>query len=88
MKLKVYECIIDDGKEVYKEVLTAKNKKQLLDIWGGNGSFEKITEVTNQYPLSLDSIMQAVIDKGFGIAEQRLLIEILRNYDNVIDDFH
>ena len=47
--MKLYECIVDDGKNVFKTLTAAKNKKELLSVYGGNGSFEKIKDVTNDY---------------------------------------
>lgn len=47
--MKLYECIVDDGVDVFKTFAAAKNKKELLSLYGGNGSFEKIKDVTNDY---------------------------------------
>ncbi len=47
--MKLYECIVDDGTDVFKTLTAAKNKKELLSVYGGNGSFEKIKDVTKEY---------------------------------------
>lgn len=47
--MKLFECIIDDGTDVYKSLCTAKSKKELLDVYGGNGDFIKIKDITNEY---------------------------------------
>ena len=47
--MKLYECIVDDGTDVFKTMTAAKNKKELLSVYGGNGSFEKIKDVTKEY---------------------------------------
>ena len=44
--MKLYECIIDDGTNVFKTVTAAKSKKELLNVYGGNGTFEKIKDIT------------------------------------------
>lgn len=40
--MKLYECIVDDGKDVFKTLTASKSKKELLSVYGGNGSFEKL----------------------------------------------
>lgn len=45
--MKVYECIIDDGKEVYKAQAVAKDETDLLRVYGGNGEFIKVTDISN-----------------------------------------
>ena len=47
--MKLFKCIVDDGKDVFKTLIAVKNKKCLLDVYGGNGTFEKIDDVTNDY---------------------------------------
>ena len=47
--MKLYECIVDDETNVFKTMTAAKNKKKLLSVYGGNGSFEKIKDVTKEY---------------------------------------
>ncbi|MFG6325251.1 MAG: hypothetical protein K1W00_00220 [Lachnospiraceae bacterium] len=47
--MKLFRCIVDDGENVFKTLTAAKNKKELLEVYGGNGTFEKIEDVTNEY---------------------------------------
>lgn len=47
--MKLYNCIIDDGKNIFRAYCATKNKKELLDVYRGNGKFEKIEDVTNEY---------------------------------------
>ena len=47
--MKLFECIVDDGNNVFKSTVAARNKKELLNVYGGNGDFVKITDVTNDY---------------------------------------
>lgn len=48
--MKLYECIIDDGNSVFKTITAAKNKKELLNTYGGNGTFEKNQRHNQRYP--------------------------------------
>jgi len=47
--MKLFKCIVDDGKQVFKSYTAAKSKKELLNIYGGNGTFEKIVDVTSDF---------------------------------------
>jgi len=80
--MKLYECIVDDGKDVFKTLTAAKNKKELLSVYGGNGSFEKIKDVTNDYftnesPDKLTSDLQRC---GWGRGEIELIKALLEEH--------
>lgn len=47
--MKLFRCIVDDGENVFKTLTAAKSKKELIEVYGGNGNFEKIEDVTNEY---------------------------------------
>ena len=80
--MKLYECIVDDGKDVFKTLTAAKNKKELLSVYGGNGSFEKIKDVTNDYftnetPQKLASDLQMC---GWGRGEIELIKALVEEH--------
>lgn len=80
--MKLFECIVDDGKNVFKTLTAAKNKKELLSVYGGNGSFEKIKDVTNEYftnetPDKLTSDLQKC---GWGKGEIELIRALLEEH--------
>lgn len=81
--MKLFECIVDDGESVFKTTVPAKNKKELLSVWGGNGSFEKIKDVTSDYPISISSLRDAISSK-FGKEETELIISLVEQHNNII----
>ena len=72
--MKLFECIVDDGTNVYKSLCTAKNKKELLEIYGGNGEFIKITDRTNEY------FNETSAEKRWGEGETRLIVALLEEH--------
>lgn len=82
--LKVYECIIDEGRTIYKEFIPAKNKKELLKKWGCNGEFIKIKDVTSDYPISEKCVIEALQMRNFGQIEQDIIIRALREIIEIV----
>lgn len=88
--MKVYECIIDDGKEVYKSKAVAKNKEDLLDIYGGDGDFIKITDISDTIlapPRDYERISNAVerlqivlLKENYNDIERILICELLNDF--------
>ena len=82
--MKLFECIVDDGAQVFKTVTAAKNKKELLSVYGGNGSFEKITDVTNEYPIDENKLDNTLRSAGYGQAEINLLTALLFEHNKTV----
>lgn len=79
--MRLYECIIDDGTDVFKTVTAAKNKKELLNIYGGNGTFEKIKDITKDTQhMSVDYLRDSLRTTGWGIPEITLLTALLQQH--------
>lgn len=78
--MKLFECIVDDGKDVFKTITAAKNKKELLSVYGGNGVFEKITDVTNDYPIDVDKLSDDLLRFGWGQAERNLICALVQEH--------
>lgn len=80
--MKLFECIIDDGKNVYKSLCTAKSKKELLNVYGGNGDFIKIKDITNEYfdETSAEELRNDLIKAGWGEGEIRLIVALLEEH--------
>lgn len=80
--MKLFECIIDDGKNVYKNLCTAKSKKELLNVYGGNGDFIKIKDITNEYfdETSAEELRNDLIKAGWGEGETRLIVALLEEH--------
>ena len=81
---KMYTMIIDDGKDVYKVSRIAKNLKSLKNECGGNGEFIKITDTTEQHPISDLKVTEALKNAGFGKVEIEAIRTLLNNYANIV----
>ena len=85
MKNKMWEMIIDDGTNCYKAHGIAPNKKELEKVYGGNGEFVRIKEVTSDFPISEDKVFRALKNAEFGDAEANAIISLLRRgYENTV----
>lgn len=82
--MKLYECIIDDGQNVFKTVTAAKNRKELLNVYGGNGKFEKIRDVTNDYPIDENKLDNTLRVAGYGQTEINLLTALLFEHNKTL----
>lgn len=79
--MKLYECIIDDGRNVFKTIIAAKNRKELLNVYGGNGTFEKIKDITqNTQYMSVDCLRDSLARTGWGAEEITLLTALLEQH--------
>ena len=82
--MKLFECIVDDGTNVFKDYGTAKNKKDFQDIYGGNGEFIKITDISSEI-FSEDSVGELdnnLKDNGWGYKERLLICSLLQEFIN------
>ena len=75
--MKLYECIIDDGTNVFKTVTAAKNKKELLNVYGGNGTLD-ITKDTQH--MGVDYLRESLRTTGWGEKEITLLTALLQQH--------
>jgi hypothetical protein len=80
--MRLYECIVDDGQNVFKTLTASKSKKELLSVYGGNGSFEKITDVTKDYLTneSSDKLVSDLQKCGWGKGEVELIRALLEEH--------
>lgn len=86
MKNKMYEMIIDDGTSVFKCTRLAKNIKNLRDIYGGNGEFVRVKEVTEKFPISTNDVFEALKNARFGDVEAQAVVDcLIKGYENAVD---
>ena len=78
--MKLFKCIVNDGKGLFKTMVAAKNKKQLLNEGGGNGTFEKITEVTGNYPINSDKLDTDLLRCGWGEGERKIICALVEEH--------
>ena len=77
--MKIYSTIIDDGKDVYKTFAYAKNKNELLKVYGGNGEFVKIKDITKEYQVDANQVRDTLLKGGFGLVEADLVFNVIMN---------
>lgn len=77
--MKLFECIVDDGKDVFKTLTAAKSRKALLDEYGGNGDFIRIKDVTAEYftEQSVDLLDEHLLRMGWGEGERKIICALL-----------
>lgn len=77
--MKLFKCIVDDGENVFKTLTAAKSKKELLEIYGGNGTFEKIEDLTNEYftETSVACLNKSLKSSGWGEGEINIICALL-----------
>jgi len=82
--MKLFKCIVDDGKNVFKVLTAAKSKKELLNVYGGNGTFEKILDVTSDYFTddSVDHLDECLAATRWGEGERKLICALLEEHIN------
>lgn len=80
--MKLYECIIDDGQDVFKTLVTARNKRELVSVYGGNGTFVKIVDVTEEYfnETSVEKLKGDLTRTGWGEGEIKLISALLEEH--------
>ena len=67
--MKKFMVYLDDGKDVYKLAIPAKDEKTAREYVQGNGEVIAVKEVTNDYPISVDKVAQALKNANFGQIE-------------------
>lgn len=77
--MKLFRCILNDGENIFETFASSKNKRELLEVYGGNGNFEKIEDVTNEYfdDNSVDCLRTSLIRTGWGFGEINLICALL-----------
>ena len=78
--IKAYKVIWEDRDDVYKDYVPAESEKQAAEFIRGNGEVIRITEVTEDYPLSTGSIADALLARGFGRAETDLIARMIGTF--------
>lgn len=79
VSIKKFECIIDDGSNVFKEIIPAVNKKDLMARWGNNGDFVRVKEIPDFLP-SAEAVRSVLKDGGLSEAECDFVYRVLVQY--------
>ena len=78
-KLKAYEAILDDGKDIYKIHVPGFSRKDVEATWAGNGEFVRIKPVPEMMP-DAEKVAEAMKQCGFPDAPCDLVRRILTCY--------
>lgn len=77
MKLRKYMVYMDDGHDCFKLAIPAKDETHARELVSGNGDVISVKDVTGEYPISLDSVSNALLSLGFGRTEIDLILRTL-----------
>ena len=64
--MKKYLAYMDDGHNCFKLAIPADSVKAAKKYVAGNGEVIKVSDVTEEYPISLEKVGQALFAAGFG----------------------
>ena len=78
--IKAYKVIWEDRDDVYKDYIPAESEEQAAEFVRGNGDVIKVTEVTDDFPLSTGSVGDALLARGFGRAETDLITRMIGSF--------
>lgn len=72
-----YFVYIDDGENVYKVAVAAASEDSAKAFCAGNGDIVAVRDVTDDYPIRLDKVSQALSIAGFGTYETDFICRAL-----------
>ena len=80
--MKLFRCFINAGDHIFEAFATGKNKKAMLDVYGGNGDFEKVDDVTNNYlnEKSLERLESDLQNACWGKGEVALITGLVQEH--------
>ena len=80
--MRLFKCIVNDGDDIIKAYATGKTKKDILNIYGGNGEFIKVVDVTELHleQNSLKLLENDLLNTGWGEAERTIILALLQQH--------
>lgn len=75
--MKKYMVYMDDGRDCFKAAIPANSENEARKYVEGNGEVIAIKDVTEDYPISLDKIRQALRNAKFGPDEIEFITRCL-----------
>lgn len=77
MTMKKYMVYLDDGDNVYKVAIPAKDEKAAREYVKGNGEVIAVKDITNDCSISAEKVGEALKKAGFGETEMDLITRAL-----------
>ena len=81
---KLYKVIFEDRDNVYREYIPAESAEAAEAYIAGNGEIVAVKDVTEDFPISLDKVADALRAAGFGQIEQAAIVRMIQQYSNTI----
>lgn len=75
--MKKYMVYMDDGRDCFKVAVPANNEKAVRKYVEGNGEVIAVKDITEDFPISLDKVAQALKNAQFGQIEIDLITRCL-----------
>lgn len=75
-----YFVYLDDGEDVFKVAIAAKSEEAAIAWCSGNGEVIAVKDVTEDYPISLNKVSEALEAAGFGIHETDIICRLLLDF--------
>ena len=66
VNLKKYLVYLDDGKSCYREAIPAASEEHARNLVAGNGEVIAVKEVTEDYPIDISKVRDALQRASFG----------------------
>ena len=75
--MKKYMVYMDDGQNCFKLAIPADSVKSAKKYVQGNGEVLKVTDITEDYPISINKVVEALKNADFGQVEIDLIMRTL-----------
>ena len=75
--MKKFMVYLEDGDDVYKVAIPAKDQKAAAEYVNGNGDIIAIKDVSDHYPIDIIKVSDALKNAGFGKVEMDLITRTL-----------
>ena len=85
--MKMFKTYFDDGDTCFKVIRPAESKSQFYSRFGGNGEIIKIDDVTEEFPLDPEKLLDDLRRIGYGEPEAYAISECVRKcYENLLTE--
>lgn len=76
--MRKYFVYIDDNHNVYKVAIPAENESKARDYCEGNGEIVAVRDITEDFPIDVVRVAEALGKCGFGDTERDLITRTLQ----------
>lgn len=83
-QLKVFRCVVDDGEDAFVTYTTASSKEEIIDVYGGNGEFLKIEDVTAKVVIKKENIAKLLKEAGLNKMQVSLISGLIEQHNEFI----